>query len=98
MEFRRVLFRSDACGVHGVGGIVGAILTGVFAREAVNPAGKGLLDGNAGQVLTQIEGVAITIVFTAVVSLIILKIIDWTIGLRVDEATDRKSTRLNSSH
>ncbi|MFC3675510.1 ammonium transporter [Ferrovibrio xuzhouensis] len=85
----------DAFGVHGVGGIVGAILTGVFAREAVNPAGKGLLDGNAGQVLTQIEGVAITIVFTAVVSLIILKIIDWTIGLRVDEATERDGLDLN---
>src|SRR3546814_2100078 len=76
---------SDVCSSD----LVGAILTGVFAREAVNPAGKGLLDGNAGQVLTQIEGVAITIVFTAVVSLIILKIIDCTIGLRVDEATER---------
>ncbi len=87
----------DAFGVHGVGGIVGAILTGVFAKAAI--AGKdaplGLLDGNGGQVLTQIYGVVITIVFTAIVTLIILKIIDWTIGLRVDEATERDGLDLN---
>jgi Amt family ammonium transporter len=87
----------DAFGVHGIGGIVGAILTGVFAKAAI--AGKdaplGLIDGNAGQVLTQIYGVVITIVFTAVVTLIILKIIDWTIGLRVDEATERDGLDLN---
>ncbi|WP_290976592.1 ammonium transporter [Ferrovibrio sp.] len=87
----------DAFGVHGVGGIVGAILTGVFAKAAI--AGKdaplGLLDGNGGQVLTQIYGVLITIVFTAVVTLIILKIVDWTIGLRVDEATERDGLDLN---
>lgn len=87
----------DAFGVHGVGGIVGAILTGVFAKMAI--AGKeeplGLLDGNGGQVLTQIYGVLITIVFTAVVTLVILKIIDWTIGLRVDEATERDGLDLN---
>jgi Amt family ammonium transporter len=87
----------DAFGVHGVGGIVGAVLTGVFAKAAI--AGKdaplGLLDGNGGQVLTQIYGVVITIVFTAVVTLIILKIVDWTIGLRVDEATERDGLDLN---
>jgi Amt family ammonium transporter len=87
----------DAFGVHGIGGIVGAILTGVFAKAAI--AGKdaplGLIDGNAGQVLTQIYGVVITIVFTAIVTLIILKIIDWTIGLRVDEATERDGLDLN---
>lgn len=87
----------DAFGVHGVGGIVGAVLTGVFAKAAI--AGKdaplGLLDGNPGQVLTQVYGVLITIVFTGVVTLIILKIIDWTIGLRVDEATERDGLDLN---
>jgi Amt family ammonium transporter len=87
----------DVWGVHGVGGIVGAVLTGVFAKAAI--AGKdaplGLIDGNAGQVLTQIYGVVITIVFTAIVTLIILKIIDWTIGLRVDEATERDGLDLN---
>lgn len=87
----------DVWGVHGVGGIVGAILTGVFATKAITGAedAVGLIDGNAGQVLTQIYGVVITIVFTAVVSLIILKIIDWTIGLRVDEATERDGLDLN---
>ncbi len=87
----------DVWGVHGVGGIVGAILTGVFATKAITGAEEavGLIDGNAGQVLTQIYGVVITIVFTAIVSLIILKIIDWTIGLRVDEATERDGLDLN---
>jgi Amt family ammonium transporter len=87
----------DVWGVHGVGGIVGAILTGVFATKAITGAedAVGLIDGNAGQVLTQIYGVVITIVFTAIVSLIILKIIDWTIGLRVDEATERDGLDLN---
>lgn len=87
----------DVWGVHGVGGIVGAVLTGVFATMAVTGAEDpvGLIDGNAGQVLTQIYGVVITIVFTAIVSLIILKIIDWTIGLRVDEATERDGLDLN---
>ncbi len=87
----------DVWGVHGVGGIVGAVLTGVFARAAITGAEEpvGLLDGNAGQVLTQIYGVAITIVFTAIASLILLKIIDWTIGLRVDEATERDGLDLN---
>ncbi len=87
----------DVWGVHGVGGIVGAILTGVFAKAAI--AGKdaplGLLDGNGGQVLTQIYGVVITLVFTAIVTLILLKIIDWTIGLRVDEATERDGLDIN---
>ncbi|WP_374634422.1 ammonium transporter [Ferrovibrio sp.] len=87
----------DVWGVHGVGGIVGAVLTGVFAKAAI--AGKdeplGLLDGNAGQVLTQVYGVIITIVFTAIVTLILLKIIDWTIGLRVDEATERDGLDIN---
>ena len=87
----------DVWGVHGVGGIVGAILTGVFATMAVTGAEDpvGLIDGNAGQVLTQIYGVVITIVFTGIVSLIILKVIDWTIGLRVDEATERDGLDLN---
>ncbi|MFN4275933.1 MAG: ammonium transporter [Ferrovibrio sp.] len=87
----------DVWGVHGVGGIVGAILTGVFATKAITGAedAVGLIDGNAGQVLTQIYGVVITIVFTAIMSLIILKIIDWTIGLRVDEATERDGLDLN---
>ncbi|HYN38856.1 MAG TPA: ammonium transporter, partial [Rhodospirillales bacterium] len=81
----------DVFGVHGVGGIVGAILTGVYADPAIggnDAAGNpiaGLLFGNPGQVWTQIEGVIVTIVYCAVVSFIILKIIDLIIGLRVSE-------------
>lgn len=81
----------DAFGVHGVGGIVGAVLTGVFATMSVTGATEpvGLIDGNTGQVMTQIIGVGITILYCAVVSYIILKVIDLAMGLRVDEATER---------
>jgi Amt family ammonium transporter len=72
----------DAFGVHAVGGAVGAVLTGVFAIEAYGGT-AGLVEGNAVQVLNQIEGVAMVFVYDAIVSLIILKLIDWTIGLRV---------------
>lgn len=80
----------DVFGVHGVGGIVGAILTGVFASGAVGgEAARGWIDGNPGQVLTQAYGVAVTIIYTAVVSLILLKIVDWTLGLRVSDEDER---------
>jgi ammonium transporter, Amt family len=79
----------DCFGVHGVGGIVGAILTGVFAIEQYGGT-AGLLEGNAGQVINQIEGVAIVIVYDAIVSLIILKVIDVTIGLRVSADIERE--------
>ena len=59
----------DAFGVHGVGGIVGALLTGVFAVEAYGGT-AGLLEGNAVQVLNQIEGMAIIIAYDIVVSLL----------------------------
>jgi Amt family ammonium transporter len=60
----------------------GPILTGVFAVEKIGQT-AGLIEGNAGQVLNQVAGVAIVFVYDAVVSLIILKLLDWTIGLRV---------------
>ncbi|MFO1112851.1 MAG: ammonium transporter [Rhodospirillales bacterium] len=81
----------DVWGVHGVGGIVGAILTGVYADPRVggsDAAGNpiaGLFFGNPGQVWTQVEGVIVTIVYCAVVSFILLKIIDLIIGLRVTQ-------------
>ena len=78
----------DAFGVHGVGGIVGAILTGVFAQEAIGGT-AGLLEGNSGQVVTQIIGIAATIVYSAIGSFIILKVIDVVMGLRVDEDVER---------
>jgi Amt family ammonium transporter len=77
----------DAFGVHGIGGIVGALLTGVFAVEAIGGA-PGLLEGNAGQVLVQIEGIASTIVYCALATFAILKIVEMVMGLRVDEETE----------
>jgi Amt family ammonium transporter len=83
----------DVFGIHGVGGIVGAILTGVFASEAIGGR-AGLLEGNPGQVMAQVYGVLATIVWSGVVSLIILKVIDATIGLRVREDIERDSLDL----
>jgi Amt family ammonium transporter len=80
----------DAFGVHGVGGFVGAVLTGVFAVAAVGGDGKGgLIDGNPGQVLTQLYGIGVTAGYCAIASLVILKVLDVVIGLRVDAETER---------
>ncbi|HWK43743.1 MAG TPA: ammonium transporter [Stellaceae bacterium] len=81
----------DCFGVHGIGGIVGAILTGVFAKAAISgdPTKNGLIEGNAHQVITQLYGIGCTVVYCGVVSLILLKIIDVVIGLRVDEEVER---------
>jgi Amt family ammonium transporter len=79
----------DAFGVHGIGGIVGAILTGVFAVEAIGGT-AGLLEGNGGQVMKQVYGVLITLVYTAVVSFILLKAIDMVMGLRVSAEEERE--------
>jgi Amt family ammonium transporter len=85
----------DAFGVHGIGGAVGAILTGVLAVSAVGGAGHGgLVDGNARQVLIQLYGVACTAGYDAIASLIILKLVDLTIGLRVDLDTEREGLDL----
>jgi Amt family ammonium transporter len=73
----------DAFGVHAVGGATGAILTGVFAISEYGGT-SGWIEGNAGQVLNQIEGVLIVIVYDVIVSLVLLKLIDVVIGLRVD--------------
>ena len=84
----------DAFGVHGAGGTLGAILTGVFATSAVNPIFKdaqgnttasGLLEGNAHQMLNQFVGVATAWVLAIVGTLVILKLVDVTIGVRVSE-------------
>jgi Amt family ammonium transporter len=75
----------DAFGIHGVGGTIGAILTGVFADPSINELGKGLLYGNAGQLMTQIIASAITFVYSGVATAIIFLIIKYTVGLRVEE-------------
>lgn len=79
----------DVVGVHGVGGIWGALATGIFASSVVNPAGNGLLNGNAHQLVVQAIGAGVTIAYSVIVTFILLKIIDVTIGLRVssDEET-----------
>ena len=78
----------DVFGVHGIGGIVGALLTGVFAVEAVGGV-PGLLEGNSGQIVTQLWGIAVTIVWCAVASVVILKVVDMIIGLRVEQEVER---------
>jgi len=76
----------DAFGVHGIGGTLGALLTGVFASKWVNPAGAdGLLHGNARQLLNQAVAVIATWALAAAVTLIILAILKATMGLRVSE-------------
>ena len=77
----------DAFGVHGVGGTLGAVLTGFFAREAVNGR-AGLLEGNTEQFVNNILGVALTWVFAGIATFIIVKIVDATVGLRVHESEE----------
>ena len=78
----------DCFGVHAVGGIVGALLTGVFAIAEYGGT-AGLIEGNAAQMINQVKGIVIVIVYDAIVSLILLKIIDAVIGLRVSEEVER---------
>jgi Amt family ammonium transporter len=86
----------DAFGVHAVGGIIGAVLTGVFARQAVGgDAAVGLLDGNSGQVLTQIEGVLATIIWSGFATLVILIVINILVGVRVSQAAEIEGLDIN---
>ena len=82
----------DAFGVHGVGGTIGALLTGVFATKLVNPIFKdtrgnalavGVIDGNYHQMLNQVVGVATAIVLAVVGTYVILKVVDFVLGVRV---------------
>jgi len=85
----------DVWGVHGMGGILGAVLTGVFAMESIGGTGKsGLLDGNPGQVILQLEGVGVTLLWSGVVSIIILLLIKFTIGLRVSKEQEMEGLDL----
>jgi Amt family ammonium transporter len=85
----------DVFGIHGIGGALGTILTGVFAVGAFTvtkdlPAGQqGLLEGNSGQVVTQLIGVGIALVWCAVVTFVILKVVDLLVGLRVSDEQER---------
>ena len=90
----------DVFGVHGAGGTIGALLTGVFATSAVNPIfgdGQpvGMLDGNGGQIVKQLAGIAIAWVLAIVGTLVILKVVDVTIGLRVSEEHETQGLDLS---
>ena len=92
----------DAFGVHGAGGTLGALLTGVFATNLINDSpinGKviplGLVDGHAGQILNQAAGVGISIVLAAAGTFIILKVCDALIGVRVDAGDEEQGLDLS---
>ena len=94
----------DAFGVHGAGGTLGALLTGIFAASSVNPIFKdtqgnplpsGLLEGNAHQLINQLIGVAIAWVLAIVGTLVILKIVDAALGLRVSEDQETQGLDLS---
>ena len=81
----------DVFGVHGVGGTTGALLTGVFASTAVNPAGAdGLLAGNPGQLFNQFMAVLITWVFAGGLTFVFAKVVEMTVGLRVSTEEERE--------
>ena len=89
----------DVFGVHGIGGIWGAIATGLFASKAVNPAGAdGLFFGNPKQVLIQLLAVGVTIAYSAVVSCIIYKIVDVIMKVRVTKKDETIGLDLSQHH
>ncbi len=84
----------DVFAVHGLGGITGAILTGVFAVEAIGGT-AGALEGNISQIGTQLYGIAATIIWSAVATAIIIFVIDKTIGIRVDSDAEAEGLDLS---
>ena len=106
-SLKRLLGADDALdvfGVHGVGGIIGALLTGVFAAPALGGVGifdyvanKAAADYSiANQVWVQMQGVMVTLLWSAVVAFIAYKIADWTVGLRVPEEEEREGLDITS--
>jgi Amt family ammonium transporter len=88
----------DAWGVHGVGGALGAIMTGMFAKGAINsvyPKGGWLTDGNFDQMIAQFKDVGFVFVYCAIVTFIILKVLDMIIGLRVSPEVEREGLDIN---
>jgi Amt family ammonium transporter len=81
----------DVVGIHGLGGIWGALATGLFASTGVNPDGAdGLFFGNAGQLWIQFVSIITTMVFAFVMTIILLKVVDWIIGIRITEEEEQK--------
>jgi Amt family ammonium transporter len=88
----------DAWGVHGVGGALGALLTGVFASKLINPTAApkgGLLEGNAHQMVLQLYDVGATFFYCGIVTFVILLVIKYTIGLRVSEEVEIEGLDIN---
>jgi Amt family ammonium transporter len=85
----------DAFGIHGIGGTIGALLTGVFADPSVNELGKGLLYGNPGQLWTQFIAVAVTLLYSGVMTFVLFMIIKAIVGVRVD--VEQEVTGLDES-
>jgi Amt family ammonium transporter len=73
----------DVFGVHGVGGMIGALLTGVFCAESLGGSGFGVEGGMMEQVLVQATGILATVIYSGVASFILLKFVDMLLGLRV---------------
>jgi ammonium transporter, Amt family len=84
----------DVFGVHCIGGIIGAILTGVFAVEAIGGA-KGALEGNVGQIWTQIEGVAMTLAWSGLATFVILIVVNLLTGVRVSQPVEVEGLDIN---
>ena len=84
----------DVFAVHGVGGMFGALATGVFATSAVQEAYKGLVDGNAGQVGIQLLAVGAMIGYAVVATFIIVKVVDFILGLRVTSTQEESGLDL----
>ena len=86
----------DAWGVHGVGGALGALLTGVFASNAINSLGKGWIhDGNFGQITSQLIDIGVTFGYCAIATFVILKLIDMVVGLRVSAEVEVEGLDIN---
>jgi Amt family ammonium transporter len=80
----------DVWAVHGVGGTLGILLTGIFAVAAVNAGYSGLIDGNPHQVVVQLIAIAATWIYSGTATFIILKLVDRLVGLRVEESEEEE--------
>jgi len=86
----------DVFAVHGVGGTFGAIATGVFATTAINALGSGLVDGNAGQIVTQLIAVGATIAYAVIATFVIVKFVDAILGLRISAKDEEMGMDLST--
>ncbi len=86
----------DVFGIHGLGGALGALLTGVFATTMFNPeATPGVLEGNLAIMGPQVIGVVATLAYSGIVTFIIVKVLEKTMGLRVEEEQEREGLDIN---